>query len=182
MIFFFSSRRRHTRYWRDWSSDVCSSDLGFSKLAILKNKAKNMTGPETSHWKTEAKLCWSVWGMDIPLEPADVCGGGTGRRLHIVKMTYRMWSYLVLFFLRCFGQWICIIKYLFVRIMCDYAEICELCDQMWLLINCVVLYLLVYHYYFLIFMMVVFKLTEMNLFCFLIQSLFLYQWFVFRKL
>src|SRR5438445_6303201 len=26
--FFFSSRRRHTRYWRDWSSDVCSSDLG----------------------------------------------------------------------------------------------------------------------------------------------------------
>src|SRR3712207_4897537 len=26
-VFFFSSRRRHTRYWRDWSSDVCSSDL-----------------------------------------------------------------------------------------------------------------------------------------------------------
>src|SRR3712207_9533581 len=24
---FFSSRRRHTRYWHDWSSDVCSSDL-----------------------------------------------------------------------------------------------------------------------------------------------------------
>src|SRR3712207_9010710 len=27
---FFSSRRRHTRYWRDWSSDVCSSDLSSS--------------------------------------------------------------------------------------------------------------------------------------------------------
>src|SRR5258707_15721720 len=27
MLCFFSSRRRHTRYWRDWSSDVCSSDL-----------------------------------------------------------------------------------------------------------------------------------------------------------
>src|SRR6266498_1979720 len=26
--FFFSSRRRHTRCGRDWSSDVCSSDLG----------------------------------------------------------------------------------------------------------------------------------------------------------
>src|SRR5690606_39500700 len=25
---FFSSRRRHTRFSRDWSSDVCSSDLG----------------------------------------------------------------------------------------------------------------------------------------------------------
>src|SRR3712207_7223192 len=29
--FFFSSRRRHTRYWRDWSSDVCSSDLKLQK-------------------------------------------------------------------------------------------------------------------------------------------------------
>src|SRR3712207_7630467 len=28
-VFFFSSRRRHTRYWRDWSSDVCSSDLSY---------------------------------------------------------------------------------------------------------------------------------------------------------
>src|SRR5699024_11441462 len=27
-LFFFSSRRRHTRSKRDWSSDVCSSDLG----------------------------------------------------------------------------------------------------------------------------------------------------------
>src|SRR5699024_11354656 len=27
-VFFFSSRRRHTRSNRDWSSDVCSSDLG----------------------------------------------------------------------------------------------------------------------------------------------------------
>src|SRR5690606_40797604 len=26
-IFFFSSRRRHTSFSRDWSSDVCSSDL-----------------------------------------------------------------------------------------------------------------------------------------------------------
>src|SRR5437762_9817114 len=31
LFFFFSSRRRHTRYIGDWSSDVCSSDL-FSKL------------------------------------------------------------------------------------------------------------------------------------------------------
>src|SRR3712207_8608416 len=28
---FFSSRRRHTRYWRDWSSDVCSSDLAATR-------------------------------------------------------------------------------------------------------------------------------------------------------
>src|SRR5690606_32475908 len=32
--FLFSSRRRHTRFSRDWSSDVCSSDLYTSKILI----------------------------------------------------------------------------------------------------------------------------------------------------
>src|SRR5437764_7015358 len=36
MTFFFSSRRRHTRYIGDWSSDVCSSDLAqFRELAAF---------------------------------------------------------------------------------------------------------------------------------------------------
>src|SRR5438445_8367623 len=35
MSFFFSSRRRHTRYWRDWSSDVCSSDLICARTAVI---------------------------------------------------------------------------------------------------------------------------------------------------
>src|SRR2546429_3788815 len=35
-LFFFSSRRRHTRCSRDWSSDVCSSDLNREcRLAAL---------------------------------------------------------------------------------------------------------------------------------------------------
>src|SRR5690606_40465584 len=34
-VFFFSSRRRHTRFSRDWSSDVCSSDLLFLMFLIL---------------------------------------------------------------------------------------------------------------------------------------------------
>src|SRR5204862_5138977 len=33
-FFFFSSRRRHTRSLRDWSSDVCSSDLGWDYLNL----------------------------------------------------------------------------------------------------------------------------------------------------
>src|SRR5437879_7749014 len=33
-IFFFSSRRRHTRYIGDWSSDVCSSDLKWDKQGV----------------------------------------------------------------------------------------------------------------------------------------------------
>src|SRR5947209_19024989 len=35
---FFSSRRRHTRYWRDWSSDVCSSDLGVLENELASTK------------------------------------------------------------------------------------------------------------------------------------------------
>src|SRR5260370_23524774 len=34
-IFFFSSRRRHTRFKCDWSSDVCSSDLALDKEPAL---------------------------------------------------------------------------------------------------------------------------------------------------
>src|SRR6266498_5997254 len=34
-FFFFSSRRRHTRCGRDWSSDVCSSDLSYEVAAGL---------------------------------------------------------------------------------------------------------------------------------------------------
>src|SRR5256885_5684236 len=32
-VFFFSSRRRHTRLQGDWSSDVCSSDLAQPRIA-----------------------------------------------------------------------------------------------------------------------------------------------------
>src|SRR5690606_40299540 len=35
--FFFSSRRRHTRFSRDWSSDVCSSDLTQKKYSGSQN-------------------------------------------------------------------------------------------------------------------------------------------------
>src|SRR5690606_39545873 len=35
-LFFFSSRRRHTRFSRDWSSDVCSSDLAIGMMTRMK--------------------------------------------------------------------------------------------------------------------------------------------------
>ena len=39
LLFFFSSRRRHTRLRRDWSSDVCSSDLRiWTGGCIIKSK------------------------------------------------------------------------------------------------------------------------------------------------
>src|SRR5437879_8365410 len=39
LFFFFSSRRRHTRYIGDWSSDVCSSDLKTPQAEEIKQRA-----------------------------------------------------------------------------------------------------------------------------------------------
>src|SRR2546422_6335341 len=72
VCFFFSSRRRHTRCSRDWSSDVCSSDLNvmnsparlyhngdvirecFQKLGrwIVSCHAKDLK------WETEYQVCF----------------------------------------------------------------------------------------------------------------------------
>src|SRR6266498_4229067 len=43
-FFFFSSRRRHTRCGRDWSSDVCSSDL-FARAVELRRGRRSPSGP-----------------------------------------------------------------------------------------------------------------------------------------
>src|SRR5947209_19413765 len=48
--FFFSSRRRHTRYWRDWSSDVCSSDL---LRKIQQNFIRLFSGAHGVVWQNE---------------------------------------------------------------------------------------------------------------------------------
>src|SRR5207302_7520145 len=67
-FFFFSSRRRHTRFSRDWSSDVCSSDLFqwggffnkvapfvFSPAAPLKTNGATLLKkpPSESGWTTD---------------------------------------------------------------------------------------------------------------------------------
>src|SRR2546422_9437366 len=53
VFFFFSSRRRHTRCSRDWSSDVCSSDLMSKQLELGKPRPQRTKivialGPGTS--------------------------------------------------------------------------------------------------------------------------------------
>src|SRR5437764_3596803 len=40
VLFFFSSRRRHTRYIGDWSSDVCSSDLFPARSSLCRRAAR----------------------------------------------------------------------------------------------------------------------------------------------
>src|SRR3712207_7028288 len=62
-FFFFSSRRLHTRYWRDWSSDVCSSDLNApgSSTARVVDNAHTV--------RTVDKYADDVLGGDAPPAP-----------------------------------------------------------------------------------------------------------------
>src|SRR5439155_8140120 len=57
--FFFSSRRRHTRWPRDWSSDVCSSDLSFDfqefQGAYQRALTQNQLGYERAQGQNEAQ-------------------------------------------------------------------------------------------------------------------------------
>src|SRR3712207_7681472 len=62
-LVFFSSRRRHTSYWRDWSSDVCSSDLPVENVSTLKRAIE---------WAR-----WSIRGL--PVRAPQACNTGAAR-------------------------------------------------------------------------------------------------------
>src|SRR5437762_9271063 len=47
-FFFFSSRRRHTRYIGDWSSDVCSSDLSLDDEGLGVSTSRMTPSPSSS--------------------------------------------------------------------------------------------------------------------------------------
>src|SRR5690606_39742523 len=56
LLIFVSSRRRHTRYSRDWSSDVCSSDLADLISIDAKNAIDNVTSQDFAQRAYEALL------------------------------------------------------------------------------------------------------------------------------
>src|SRR5438034_7901095 len=59
-FFFFSSRRRHTRSLCDWSSDVCSSDLGAPK-ELRVGIVTLLSGPASSTFGIPAKKAADAW-------------------------------------------------------------------------------------------------------------------------
>src|SRR3712207_7058040 len=63
LLFFFSSRRRHTRYWRDWSSDVCSSDLDVN-WTIVGAADINLDGHIDLVWQHQTRGLLAVWFMN----------------------------------------------------------------------------------------------------------------------
>src|SRR5437870_7466863 len=91
-FFFFSSRRRHTRWPRDWSSDVCSSDLKplcststpmtFSRSTWPRAAAtlgKGIRRSKRSEERRVGKECrsrWSPWDEEKKKEDEEVIGEG----------------------------------------------------------------------------------------------------------
>src|SRR6266511_3216564 len=94
-FFFFSSRRRHTRFSRDWSSDVCSSDLivesaldivqrdglrdhcGEVELTVerpLREPRKLEAGPWSPPWETRIRVRLSKKGFSSSSARAPGCG------------------------------------------------------------------------------------------------------------
>src|SRR5205807_4418881 len=80
-VFFFSSRRRHTRLQGDWSSDVCSSDLAKNRsgdalsgsfqttndvvrtgVASRNSRVPGTPGRERSEERRVGKECRGRWG------------------------------------------------------------------------------------------------------------------------
>src|SRR5215475_7150247 len=84
-FFFFSSRRRHTRFSRDWSSDVCSSDLTGASRGIGAATARAL-GKAGAHVVAVARTVGGLEELDdairsaggsatlVPLDVTDFAG------------------------------------------------------------------------------------------------------------
>src|SRR5207237_3062718 len=95
LLFFFSSRRRHTRFKCDWSSDVCSSDL--APMPQKNDSPPALVGiimGSKSDWETMRHAAEKLDELKVPYEKRVVSarseerrvgkeGGGRGAACHI---------------------------------------------------------------------------------------------------
>src|SRR5690554_2304580 len=80
LFFFFSSRRRHTRCGRDWSSDVCSSDLLLIRELLMRADAKRILimapGGLTEQWQDELLEKFGLQFEIFSREKQEQCASG----------------------------------------------------------------------------------------------------------
>src|SRR5258707_11972725 len=87
--FFFSSRRRHTRYWRDWSSDVCSSDLGL----LAQHCSRCTAQPELG--KKHIKIAYAIsihFVVSVQRKASFGSGGPRSEERRVGKECRSRWS------------------------------------------------------------------------------------------
>src|SRR6201994_488916 len=72
LVSFFSSRRRHPRCSRDWSSDVCSSDLDVGNVGVLRDGYREVEkGVQPSEFVVRAGMQRLRPGMEVKPERYD---------------------------------------------------------------------------------------------------------------
>src|SRR5256885_4020704 len=84
IFFFFSSRRRHTRLQGDWSSDVCSSDLGRSPVVEPGVEELIASGVKEGRLRATTEVVEAVMDSDISL----VCVGTPGNANGSLDLTH----------------------------------------------------------------------------------------------
>src|SRR5206468_8451028 len=104
-FFFFSSRRRHTRSDRDWSSDVCSSDLleGYDRDVRTGVRGRILRGRDLQAKAEESAAgrlsipCWRCGGqLELKRGPGRFAGEGPGRpRVSHVPSVWQEIDFLV---------------------------------------------------------------------------------------
>ena len=118
MFFFFSSRRRHTRYWRDWSSDVCSSDLSTQHLfpllreseSVAVQKKKRVLRFKVFPFFSELKLCifiayslfCTIFSKSINKLLNDIFFSWSTMRIRLSQLGFRLLFYWVKKSMACF--------------------------------------------------------------------------------
>src|SRR5215510_1769473 len=100
LSFFFSSRRRHTRWPRDWSSDVCSSDLpgsGPSQPAMPSRNATANGSPVCAAARSAAcRLTWaSVPGSAESQAASRACSSHPLMPFRVLRSRDRSGAYLI---------------------------------------------------------------------------------------
>src|SRR6266508_6177085 len=97
-FFFFSSRRRHTRWPRDWSSDVCSSDLRVAAKMPLGSRGAFLATAQALDGDMEARIArhradrpagWST--LEEPFDVVAACGSLAGRVDVVVLDCLTLW-------------------------------------------------------------------------------------------
>src|SRR5437762_6774500 len=71
VFFFFSSRRRHTRYIGDWSSDVCSSDLAGPWVKIGDEATLAASGSALPVGSGYGVGVQAWYNQDLAVDPSD---------------------------------------------------------------------------------------------------------------
>src|SRR5207245_5482620 len=89
---YFSSRRRHTRCYRDWSSDVCSSDLGMKELDVMLERFAHHALPDAC--PRERQALEELLSLPDPVLAAYLLGESTPPEPHLAALAGAIRAYV----------------------------------------------------------------------------------------